>query len=107
MLKSKLTDEILSEVERIIRFAQISERAVRFDLIVKGEGQCKLYQDPFMIVLLVTHDDATVRTYQATERVFRSADLQHRFLLFSQEVTELQRSIERQFNRPTDNMWHL
>lgn len=107
MLKTRDTDEILSEIERIIRLSQISEYEVRFDFIVHGEGQCKLYQEPFMIVLFVAHDDWWVRTFQASERAFRSADLQRRFLLFSQEVTGLQRSIERQFNQPTGSMWRV
>ena len=98
MLKSTLTDEIISEAERIVRASQISDRAVQFDLIVEGEGQCKLYQYPFMIVLLISIHDSWVRTYQASERAFRAPDLQCRFLTFSREVAGLQRSIERCLN---------
>ena len=103
MLKSTLTDEILSEVERIVRVSEVSDRDVEFDLIVEGQGQCKLYQHPFMIVLLVTIDSNTwVRTYQASERAFRAPALQSRFLSFSREVAGLQRSIERCLNRSDD-----
>jgi hypothetical protein len=95
----RLTDEIIAEVERIVRTSQISDRGVQFDLIVDGEGQCKLYQAPFMIVLFVAITGQRVRTYQASDRVFRAPDLQCRFLMFSREVAGLQRSIERCLNR--------
>jgi hypothetical protein len=93
------TDEILLEAERIIRVSQISDREPRFDFIVEGEGQCKLYQGHFMIVLRVWIKDTWILTYQASERLFRTPDEQCKFLVFSREVAGVQRSIERCLNR--------
>ena len=94
-----VTDEILREVERLIRISRVSDREARFDLIIEGEGQCKLYRGTFLIVLRVWIKDTWVITFQASERLFRTAEEQAKFLSFSREVNGVQRSIERCFNR--------
>lgn len=94
-----VTDQILLEAERLIRLSRVSDRDPRFDLIVEGEGQCKLYRGAFLIVLRVWIKDTWVITFQASERLFRTPEEQTKFLSFSREVTGVQRSIERCFNR--------